>query len=219
MKAFVGLILNMGLVQVPEIKEYWSRHETLNLPFFRRVFSRDRFLQIFWNLHVGEINGLTRRSKIQGLVDLVIPLFQSLFVPSQAISIDEAMIGFRGRVSFRQYIRGKPTPWGIKAYVLSDSDTGYLYSVILYYGRETQLIDRTDLNHTTRVVLTLMEPLANRGYDLYTDRFYSSPTLALELAAIHTTFTGVVMTPSCKTEEKEKEGRCEHVQEGEHGRH
>ena len=40
MKAFVGLILNMGLVQVPEIKEYWSRDET---PFFRRVFSRDRF--------------------------------------------------------------------------------------------------------------------------------------------------------------------------------
>ena len=193
MKAFVGLILNMGLVQVPEIKEYWSRHETLNIPFFRRVFSRDRFLQIYWNLHVGEINGPTRRSKIQGIIDLIIPLFQQYFVPSQAVSVDEAMIGFRGRISFRQYIRGKPTPWGIKAYVLSDSDTGYMYSVCLYYGRETQLITRPDLNHTTKVVLTLMQPLANMGYDLYTDRFYTSPTLALELKAIGTTFTGTSM--------------------------
>ena len=115
MKAFVGLILNMGLVQLPEIKEYWSRHETLNIPFFRRVLSRDRFLQIFWNLHVGEINGATKRSKMQGLIDLVLPLFQQHFTPSRAISIDEAMIAFRGRMSFRQYIRGKLTPWGIKA--------------------------------------------------------------------------------------------------------
>ena len=31
------------------------------------------------------------------------------------------------------------------------------------------------------------------GYDLYTDRFYTSPTLALELAAIKTTLTGTAM--------------------------
>ena len=193
MKAFVGLILNMGLVQVPEIREYWSRHETLNISFFRRIFSRDRFLQIFWSLHVGEINGPTRRSKIQGFIDLILPLFQRFFTPSRALSIDEAMIAYRGRIFFRQYIRGKPTPWGIKAYVLSDSGTGYLYSVVIYYGRETELIDRPDLNHTTRVVLTLMEPIANMGYDLYTDRFYTSPTLALELASINTTLTGTAM--------------------------
>ena len=103
------------------------------------------------------------------------------------------MIAFRGRIFFRQYIRGKPTPWGIKAYVLSDCDTGYLYSVLIYYGRETELINRPELNHTTKVVLTLMEPIANMGYDLYTDRFYTSPTLALELAAIKTTLTGTAM--------------------------
>ena len=95
-KTFVGLVLNMGLVQFPEIKEYWSRHETLNIRFFRNVFIRDRFLHILGNLHVGEINGPTKRSKIQGLIDLV------LNTPSQNLSIDEAMIGFRGGVSFRQ---------------------------------------------------------------------------------------------------------------------
>ena len=92
---------------------------------------------------------------------------------------------------FHQYIRGKPQPWGIKAYVLSESKTGYLYNII-YYGRETHLIT-SGLNHTTNVVLTLMDPLKNRGYDLYTDRFYTSPQLATELLHIGTTLTGTVM--------------------------
>ena len=96
------------------------------------------------------------------------------------------MIAFRGRIFFRQYIRGKPAPWGMKVHVLSDSDTGYLSSVLVYYGRETELINMPELNHTTKVVLTLIELIANMGYDLYTDRIYTSPTLALELAAINT---------------------------------
>ena len=193
MKAFVAIILNMGLIQLPRLKDYWSTHETLNLQFFRRVFSRDRFLQLFWMLHVGEIDGATRRSKIQPYLDLIIAAFRQYFIPERAVAVDEAMITYRGRVSFRQYVRGKPHPWGIKAYALAESASGYLYSLVIYYGRETQLLSRPDLNHTTRVVLTLIQPLVNQGYDLYTDRFYTSPILASELASVGTTMTGTVV--------------------------
>ena len=108
MKAFVGVILNMGLVQLADIKDYWSTHLTPNLPFFRSVFSRDRFLQIFWMLHVGETPSTTKRSKIQPFLDKLLPLFQTYLTPSRELSIDESMITFRGRVAFRQYIKGKP---------------------------------------------------------------------------------------------------------------
>ena len=144
--------------------------------------------------HMGETPSVSRRSKIQPFLDLLIPLFQQHLNPSQELSIDEAMIAFRGRVSFRQYIRGKPQPWGIKAYVLSESRTGYMYNLVIYYGKETQLIMRPGLNHTTAVVLTLIDPLKNLGYDLYTDRFYTSPLLAEELLQIRTTLTGTVMS-------------------------
>ena len=40
-KAFVGMKLNMALVQLSQLKDYWFTHETLNLQFFHRVFSRD----------------------------------------------------------------------------------------------------------------------------------------------------------------------------------
>jgi hypothetical protein len=214
MRAFIGVIIQMGLAQLSDIKDYWSTHITLNFPFFRSVFSRDRFLQIFWMLHVGETPSASKRSKIQPFLNLLVPLFQRHLTPSRELSIDEAMIAFRGRVAFRQYIRGKPQPWGIKAYVLSESRTGYMYNLVIYYGKETQLLTRPGLNHTTNVVLTLMNPLANLGYDLYTDRFYTSPVLASELLHISTTLTGTVMTnrknmPNAVKSKKQKKGEVD----------
>ena len=108
--------------------------------------------------------------------------------PARKITIDEAIIAFHGHVFFQQYIRGKPQPWGIKACC----KTGHLYNII-YYGRETHQITSPGLNHTTNVMLTLMDPLKNWGYDLYTDRFYTSLQLATELLHIGTTLTGTVM--------------------------
>ena len=87
-------------------------------------------------LHVGEIDGTTRRSKIQPFLDMIYPLLKFFFIPSREIAVDEAMIAFQGRVSFRQYIRGKPNPWGIKANVLSDSNTGYNYVFHSYLLRQ-----------------------------------------------------------------------------------
>ena len=49
MKAFVGVILNMGIIQLQNLQDYWSTNPTSNIPFFRSVFSRDRFFQIFWS--------------------------------------------------------------------------------------------------------------------------------------------------------------------------
>lgn len=219
MKAFIGMIIQMGIVQLSDIKDYWSRHVTLNLPFFRSVFSRDRFLQIFWMLHVGETPSTNKRSKIQPFIDLLLPLFQQHCRPTQQLAIDESMIAFRGRVGFRQYIRGKPQPWGIKAYVLSESKTGYMYNLVIYYGKETQLVVKQGLNHTTNVVLTLMEPLKNLGYDLYTDRFYTSPILASELLKIGTTLTGTVMCnrknmPAACSSRKQKRGDVDTYRKG-----
>ena len=43
--------------------------------------------------------------------------------------------------------------------------------------------------HTVRVVQTLVEPFHNKGYDLYVDRFYTSPLLASELSKVGITVT------------------------------
>ena len=156
---------------------------------------RDRFFQIFWNLHLSSPTagtGSPRSAKVQPILDLLSPHFESAFKMGEFVAVDEAMIAFRGHASFRQYIRGKPHPYGIKAFILADSRTGYAYRLRLYFGKETDIIQDPSLLHTTRTVLTLTEPLQGLHHHIITDRFYSSPELAMELECMGLPFTGTV---------------------------
>ena len=64
--------------------------------------------------------------KIRIVIDSVNEQAQDSFTPGQYISIDESMIGTRGRLSFLQYMPKKPTKWGIKVWVCSESKSGYI---------------------------------------------------------------------------------------------
>ena len=157
--------------------------------------SCDRFLQIFWNLHLSGPTapaGSPRSAKVQPLLDLLSPHFEKVFKPGKFVAADEAIIAFTGRACFRIYMRGKPDPYGIKAFVLADSETGYVYRLRLYFGKETDIIQDSSLAHTTRVILTLVEPLQGLGYHVITDRFYSSPELAKQLEQRGLICTGTV---------------------------
>ena len=88
MKGFIAVIFNMGIIQLGDLKEYWSTEDTNNLPFFRSVFSRDHFFQIFGALHVGDIDSTMKRGKIQPFLDCICTAFEAAFTPSQRIGIN-----------------------------------------------------------------------------------------------------------------------------------
>lgn len=48
------------------------------------------------------------------------------------------MVLFKGKLSVKQYMRGKPCPWGVKIFVLA-SENGMIYDFILYQGSSTEL--------------------------------------------------------------------------------
>ena len=50
--------------------------------------------------------------------------------------MDEAMIPFKGRVGFKQYMKDKPTKWGIKVFVLADAMDGYVKAFQVYTGKK-----------------------------------------------------------------------------------
>ncbi len=79
--------------------------------------------------------------KIRPLLDLLAPALETTYTLGQNVSIDESMIHFKGRLKYKQYIPNQPHSWGIKAYVLADSRSGYTYHLRLYFGSETNLID------------------------------------------------------------------------------
>ena len=59
--------------------------------------------------------------KIRLFLELVIKPFQSVYVPNQELSADESIKGYKGRLSWIQYISLKNTIWGMKAWVLADA--------------------------------------------------------------------------------------------------
>ncbi|XP_049958066.1 piggyBac transposable element-derived protein 4-like [Schistocerca serialis cubense] len=50
------------------------------------------------------------------------------------LTIDEAMCPFRGRTSFRVYMKNKPNKYGIKLYALCNSSTGCMLNCDVYTG-------------------------------------------------------------------------------------
>jgi hypothetical protein len=93
------------------------------------------------------------------------------------------------KISFKTFNPKKPTKCGLRLFVLPDSETGYVHSIIPYYGKitgEVCNLPYPDKPFTTRIVLSLMDCLRLSvsgiwGYLLFTDRYYSSVDLAKEL--------------------------------------
>ena len=46
--------------------------------------------------------------------------FLEQYIPGKKVSIDEAMVKYKGRVFFRQYMPKKPIKWGIKVWILAE---------------------------------------------------------------------------------------------------
>ena len=51
-KAFLAMIIAMGLVNQENIQDYWSTDEVLSTPFFPQLMSRDKFLNILTFFHL-----------------------------------------------------------------------------------------------------------------------------------------------------------------------
>lgn len=106
--------------------------------------------------------------------------------PGDRVAVDESLIAFKGKVSFRVYNKNKPTKFGIKVFVLSACENGYIFDFIPYLGKQ-ELIPKSSLLKITQIVKSLVESVVykdpsnpTRGLNVYTDRYYTSPELATE---------------------------------------
>ena len=98
----------------------------------------------------------------------------------EELSIDEAMIPFKGRLSIKQYMKDKPTKWGIKVFVLADARNGYTVRLQVYTGKNSQLASN-ETGLCSRVVLQLLSGLESKSPKVYRDNYYTSPGLFLAL--------------------------------------
>jgi hypothetical protein len=53
-------------------------------------------------------------------------MISTFYIPDEELTVDEGICGFRGRVHFRVFIKGKPEKYGMKIF-LCEATSGCLY--------------------------------------------------------------------------------------------
>ena len=200
---YISIQVLMGIVHKPNIHLYWSGNHLVNTPIFSRLMRRDRFEQIRKMLHF--TNPLSEDpqdslSKLNTFLDSLRETFRANYKPEKHLAVDEYLSLWKGRLKFRMYIPSKRERYGIKIYMLCESDTGYLVDFIIYTGADTKYPKPTvplpknfdDYKNPSKVVLSLMEGYYNYGHNLALDNFYTSPELLKALFLNHTDAYGTL---------------------------
>ncbi|XP_070563172.1 piggyBac transposable element-derived protein 4-like [Ptychodera flava] len=180
---FIGLLIFMGLVRLPNYDSYWSV-QSLYSGCWARSFipSRQRFKALMAFLktsHPDHEDMENRLSKVEELYIHMKQICKQYFQPGQNVSVDERTVAAKGGVPMRQFMRDKPKRFGIKLWVLADAATGYTFEFDICLGKRGTNTSRNGLGYD--VVMGLCRDLYNNGYHVYFDNFYTSPVLLHDL--------------------------------------
>jgi len=134
---FLGVTILMARNKKLEMHEYWSTNELLRQDIFGKCMSRDRYLLLLRCIHFRDnsqqIKG-DRLYKIKMVLTEVRKNFKDAMIPFSNLAIDESLLLWKGRLSFKQYIKSKRHRFGIKLYVICDCETDFILNFIVYTG-------------------------------------------------------------------------------------
>ena len=97
--------------------------------------------------------------KIRPVISAVVAACRTLYRPNREISIDEAMIAFKGRSLMKQYLPKKPIKRGFKVWVRADSHNGYISQFECYTGKKG---DTAEVGLGGNVVIRLTRDLVGK---------------------------------------------------------
>ena len=195
-KRFIALLIHFGVVHIRgDVQKNWSTKTLYHGLWARAILPRQRYFAILAMLHVVDPateEPANKLRKVESFVDHFKNKCSELYKPRQHVAIDERMVKSRHRSGFRQYIKDKPTKWGIKLWVLADSSNGYTIDFNIYIGKAAgRTVSANGLGYD--VVMRLMAPYFNLGYHLFVDNFYSSLTLFKDLFENGVLATGTIL--------------------------
>jgi len=218
LKKFLGLTILMGYLKFPTLRTYWSHNEIDYHPIFGKTMSRHRYESILRCLCFYQPNLVDhsdRLHKISNVANHIINNIRTKYYPNENLSLDESLLLWRGRLSFRQYIPSKAHKYGIKSYELCTKD-GFILNILIYKGKGTVEDSR---GVTFGIVAKLMEPYLGKGHTVYMDNFYNSIPLAQFLFENQTMVVGTLRknrkdNPKDTLNAKLGKGEVAHVQKG-----
>ncbi|GBP21726.1 PiggyBac transposable element-derived protein 4 [Eumeta japonica] len=195
MQAFLGLLLTIGVNKQGSVdfREYWD--PIFGNPIFRATMGKNRFASLLRFLRFDDKNTWSlRKSKdklapIRELWEYVNQNLKKLYLPGENLTIDEQLVPFRGRVSFKRFLPSKPDKYGMKIWWICDSKTSYPLFGVPYLGKEGQ--NRAE-NLAYNVVNQLCQPYFRSNRNVTFDNYFTSIDVAKYLAQNGLTTVGTL---------------------------
>ena len=166
-------------------------------PFYRCFMSKNRF-RLFLRYLTFDNKGDRRQRQatdkmaaIREIWDLFQLNLRKFYVPSEQITVDEQLYGYRGYSPGRCYMSSKPAKYGIKFFWLCDAKNGYALAGTIYSGRSVD--GRRETGLAEKTVLSLTSFYNKSGRNVFVDRYFTSHSLCLSLLQNDLTMTGTVM--------------------------
>jgi len=103
------------------------------------------------------------------------------------------VVKWKGRSKYKMYNPNKPEKYHLKSFGLCDSETGYAYNLLLYFGADTSYEDFGDVGQSEKVFHALLGPLGS-GHHVFADRYYTTHKLITYLIEKNTYYTGTLMS-------------------------
>lgn len=196
--AFLGMNMWMAELRFPKIRDYWSQNPLFHVHGFSKPISRDRYTNIWSNLHLEEANkaenGEDRLHPIRPLIKMLNARFTDVWRPGNELSVDEDVCPFKGRSRFKQYLPKKHHRWGFRIFKLCDNSK-FLCRFDIYQGKEPLREDLTQATIGEKIVYRLIEGLVETTTNpvrLFTRNFFTSVRMVNELIQKQIYVTGSI---------------------------
>ncbi|XP_054771050.2 piggyBac transposable element-derived protein 4-like [Lytechinus pictus] len=201
MLAFLALFLNMGMIRKSSVGDYWNQQDWSQFtPCWAEVMPRDHFLLLmrfiqFYDCEDEDADEEDPGRKVRFVYEHFNAVFYEQYVPHQDLTIDEGLVGYRGRAGIIQFMPlKKHHKFGIKNYELCET-TGYLITSSLCAGSEMRIPERyldEYPNRPDNVVRKLCQRHSNSWWHIAMDNFYTNVALVNKLYERKIQVTGTV---------------------------
>jgi len=179
-KSLIAIQMIMGCLKYPKKEMYWTRRYRVNI--IADTMTKNRFFSLRQHIHLISNLDIPRNNKDKFVK--VRPIYDTLNIRCQQLpvernlSVDEQIVPFKGKLSVKQYMKGKPNPWGIKIFLLC-GESGIVYNMILYQGMSTNINEELQKNFGLggAIVVCLTQNISENRHFLYFDNFFSSYNL------------------------------------------
>lgn len=198
-RALIGILYFIGIRRSSRlnISKMWDNSKGGGLEACYLAMSEKRFRFLMRCLRFDDVSdrptrkAIDKLAPIRQILDQCLQNFQKFYSPSDQLTIDEQLLAFRGRCSFRQYIPSKPAKYGVKVFALVDCKNMYTVNLEVYCGRQPEGPFAVN-NSPTEIVERLAKPILGSGRNITGDNWFSSIPLAKSLLQKKISYVGTI---------------------------